>query len=108
MNNLKKLRQAKKLNQRELGALLNCTDVTISRYEAGERDIDSATIRRLCQIFGCTADYLLGLSSLPSPELSEEETALLLAWRSADDRARDMVRLALRPFVQEAGSSATA
>ena len=108
MNRLRQLRAEKQLRQADLAKLLNVTSMTISRYESGESDIDSATIRRLCQIFGCTADYLLGLSSLPSPELSEEETALLLAWRSADDRARDMVRLALRPFVQEAGSSETA
>ena len=108
MNNLRKLRYSKNMRQSDLAAMLNCTAITVSRYETGERDIDSATIRRLCQIFGCTADYLLGLSSLPSQELSEEETALLLAWRRADDRGRDMVRLALRPFVQEAGSSETA
>ena len=58
-------------------------------------------ICKLCDIFGCSADYLLGRSELASPELSEEETRLLLAWRRCDSRARDMVRLALDPFVEE-------
>lgn len=108
VNNLRELRKAKNLRQQDLAAALNVAPITVSRYETGDRDIDSETICRLCEIFGCTADYLLGRSSLPSPDLSEEETRLLLAWRRGDDRARDMVRLALDPFVQEAGSSETA
>lgn len=101
LNRIKDLRTAKGLSQQKLGKLLNCTDVTISRYELSQRDIDSETVCRLCEIFGCTADYLLGRSQLASTELSEEETRLLLAWRRSDSRARDMVRLALDPFVQE-------
>ena len=108
VNNLRELRKAKNMRQHDLAAALNVAPITVSRYETGDRDIDSETICRLCEIFGCTADYLLGRSPLPSQDLSEEETWLLLAWRRSDDRARDMVRLALAPFVQEAGSSETA
>lgn len=108
MNRLRELRTKKALKQGDLAVLLNCTAATVSKYELEQRGMDSETICRLCEIFGCTADYLLGRSSLPSPDLSEEETRLLLAWRRGDDRARDMVRLALDPFVQEAGSSETA
>ena len=108
MNRIKDLRVSIGLSQRDLGLSLNCTDVTVSRYETGQRDIDSETICKLCEIFGCSADYLLGRSALPTPELSEEEARLLQAYRRGDDRARDMVRLALAPFAQEAGSSETA
>lgn len=108
MNRIKDLRASRGLSQRNLGISLNCTDVTVSRYETGQRDIDSETICKLCEIFGCTADYLLGRSLLPTPELSDEEARLLQAYRRCDDRARDMVRLALAPFAQETGSSETA
>lgn len=108
VNNLRALRFSKDMRQSDLAKLLNCAPITVSRYETGERDIDSETICKLCEIFGCSADYLLGRSALPTPELSAEEAQLLQAWRHGDDRARDMVRLALAPFAQEAGSSATA
>ena len=108
MNRIKDLRASRGLSQRDLGISLNCTDVTVSRYETGQRDIDSETICKLCEIFGCTADYLLGRSVLPTSEISEEEARLLQAYRRCDDRARDMVRLALAPFAQETGSSETA
>ena len=101
MNRLKALRAARGLNQAQLGKMLNCTDVTISRYETGQRGLDSETIAKLCEIFACSADYLLGLSDLPRPELSDEEQLLLLAFRRADGRARELVRLALEPFSQD-------
>lgn len=107
MNRIKDLRLSAGMRQPDLAKLLNCTAVTVSRYEVGVRDIDSATICRLCEIFGCTADYLLGRSPLPSAELTPEEEQLLTAFRRGDDRARDMVRLALEPFREE-GSSAEA
>lgn len=108
VNKLKDLRVSACMKQSELAGLLSCTAVTVSRYELGQRDIDSATICRLCEIFGCTADYLLGRSVVQTAELTPEEEQLLTAFRRGDDRARDMVKLALSPFLQEAGSSATA
>ena len=108
MNKIRELRTSKSMSQSDLGAILNCAAITISRYETGQRDIDSTTIGRLCDVFGCTADYLLGRSELPTPEISAAEARLLQAYRRADSRARDMVDLALTPFAQEAGSSETA
>ncbi|MBR6353960.1 MAG: helix-turn-helix transcriptional regulator [Oscillospiraceae bacterium] len=107
MNRLKQLRAAQGLSQAKLGEMLNCTDVTVSRYETGQRDIDSATICKLCEIFGCSADYLLGRSDLPTGGPSEEEQALILAFRRADDRAREIVRLTLAPFIREATDAAS-
>lgn len=108
MNRIKDLRIKSNLKQTDLAQKLSCSPTTISNYEVGIRDIDSETINKLCEIFGCTADYLLGRSELQTPELSDEEIRLLQAYRRGDDRARDMVKLALDPFVQETGSSETA
>lgn len=101
MNKIKQLRLAKGMKQAELAYLLNCTTATVSKYELSQRDIDSMTINRLCDIFGCTADYLLGRSDLETPELTEDETRILRALRRCDDRAMDMVKTALRPFMEE-------
>ena len=107
MNRIKELRINSNMKQADLAAVLNCSRNAISNYETQTRDIDSVTICRLCDIFGCTADYLLGRSDLLTTELTPEESSLLLAWRRGDDRARDMVRLALEPFREEsAGETA--
>lgn len=106
MNRLRELRIEKGWRQSDLAAALNMKPQTVSHYEKGDRDIDSETICRLCDIFGCTADYLLGRSALVTNDLSEEEVELVLAFRNGDDRSREIVRLTLAPFT--AGDTAAA
>lgn len=73
MNRIKELRQAQGYTQGELGNLLNCTGMTISRYETGKNEPDTNTIARMCDIFNCTSDYLLGLSNEPTAQLPRGE-----------------------------------
>lgn len=108
MNRLRELRSARGWRQADLAEILSTKPQTVSRYEKGDRDMDSETICRLCDVFGCTADYLLGRSELPTNEISDEEAELVLAFRGADDRAREMVRLALAPFTGEATTAESA
>ena len=91
MNRIKDLRLSAHMKQRDLAELLKCTPVSVSRYETGERDPDIETILRLCDIFGCTADYLLGRSTRPDPELSPEEEQLLAAYANASDEIRENI-----------------
>lgn len=107
MNRIRELRLKNGWRQADLAERLNTKQQTVGHYETGYRDLDSATICRLCDIFGCTADYLLCRSELPSPELTPEEIALLQAFRRADDRARTVVHAALEPFweVEDAGKA---
>ena len=97
MNRIREMRLQKKMNQSELAAMINCTTATVSKYELEQRVIDAPTICALCEIFGCTADYLLGRSILPAAELTEEEAAILLAWRVAPDNIRAGIRALLAP-----------
>ena len=108
MNRIKELRLAQGMKQPDLASLLNCTAMTVSRYERGEADPDVTTILRLCDIFGCTADYLLGRSPLQSPELDPQEEAMLLAWRRATPEIRAIVETALSPYREDAHGSSTA
>ena len=85
MNRIRELRLSRNMKQSDLATILNCAPTAISKYELGQLDIGSAIICKLCEIFGCTADYLLGRSSLPTAELSEEESRLLQAYRRGDD-----------------------
>ena len=102
MNRIRDLRLQRSMNQAELAALLNCTTATVSKYELEQRSIDAPTILRLCEIFGCSADYLLGRSPLPSPELTTEEEELLLSWRRATPEIRAIIDAALAPYREEA------
>lgn len=102
VNRIRELRLLKGMQQEDLARLLSVTRVSISRYETGAHDIDSETILRLCEIFDCSADYLLGRSPLPSPELTPEEEDLLLSWRRATPEIRAIIDAALAPYREEA------
>ena len=64
-NRIRELRQREGWRQDDLAARLNTKRQTIGHYETGERGIDADTICQLCEIFGCTADFLLGRSASP-------------------------------------------
>lgn len=105
MNRLKEIRLSKGWSQAQLGKKLNCTDVTISRYETGQHSLSDEIIYKLCDIFNCTADYLIGRSPTGGLQLTPEEENVILALRQADSRAIEMVNVALAPFKQEESSS---
>ncbi len=59
MNRIRELRAEKGMKQSELAALLNCAPTAVSKWELEENGMDSRLIMRLCEIFDCSADYLL-------------------------------------------------
>ena len=59
------LRRAKKLTQREMAELLDCTVQHYQRMEYGKVNLPSTTLIFLADYFGVTADYLLGRTDQP-------------------------------------------
>ena len=84
MNRIKDLRLAAGMSQEDLGHRLNVGKGAVSRYELEQRQLDPATIHALCDLFGCTADYLLCRSDIKKPELTDDEFRLVEAFRAAD------------------------
>ena len=108
MNRIKELRMQYHMKQSDVAKLVNLSPSAISNYELGIREVDAPTICRLCEVFGCTADYLLGRSFVPSSELSVEEGALVAAWRKAPKEIRAIINTALAPYRENVTKSSTA
>lgn len=98
MNRIKEMRQARGWLQRDLERQLNLGHGNISKYEKEERSLTPDLICRLCDLFGCTSDYLLCRSASSAVTVSDEDAALLSAYHAADDRARAVVDLTLEPY----------
>jgi len=64
---IKNLRTERALYQKDVAAGCDVTTRAIRYYEAGERELPSSTITKLCLFFNVSADYLLGLDSEPRP-----------------------------------------
>ena len=50
------------LTQKDLGDMLNVSPQAVSKWENGQAEPDTATMKRLCGIFKITTDELLGLA----------------------------------------------
>ena len=59
---LKELRAEAGLSQKELANAIGAAQNTVSQWETGTRRLDDQTICKIALFFGCSADYLLGLS----------------------------------------------
>ena len=61
--NLRNLREAKRLKQSEVAAVLGTTQQVYSRYENGVNELPLRHLITLCSFYHVTADEILGISS---------------------------------------------
>ena len=72
-SNLIRLRSKAGMTQAELGAMLNYSDKSVSKWERGEAIPDAWVLTRLAEIFGVTVDFLLSEHDAWVPPDAEEE-----------------------------------
>jgi len=98
MNRIRELRQEKGWTQTQLGARVGMAKTTISGYEKGDHQVDPEMICKLCDLFGCTADYLLGRSLSPAPVMSSQDALVLEAYHALPPELRRAVDGILDPY----------
>lgn len=59
---IKSLRENRRVSQIDLAAVLGVSKSTVSMWETGRREPDSAMLVNIAQYFNCSVDYLLGRS----------------------------------------------
>lgn len=59
---LKELRKDSKLTQEQMAQYLEVDQSMITKLENGSRTLSVTMIDKICSLFGCTEDYLLGQS----------------------------------------------
>ena len=101
MNRIAELRQGMGMTQDELGKVLNVGKGAVSRYEQEKRQLTPETIYTLCDLFGCTSDYLLGRSFSPAPVISDADAELLQIYHALPLEIRRAVDGLLAPYRPE-------
>lgn len=92
MNRLKQLRDAAGMKQREVAAELGVARTAVAKYERGELDLNTGTIRLLCSLFQVSADYLLGFAS-------DYHIAMVRAYQAAPENIQTSIDILLRPYL---------
>ena len=94
---IRELRAEKKISQQDLSNQLFVSPQAISKWERDVATPNPEAIAKMAEIFGVSADYLLGRTDqkekLPteSGELSADELRLLNAYRAASGKRREAV-----------------
>ena len=93
---IKRLRQERGWDQKELADRVGITNATISRYETGTiKEISKLVIITLSQIFGVSELWLWDEDQEWPPRRRldpDEEATIVEAYRQADDRTRDIIK----------------
>jgi len=74
-NRLKALREARGLSRKTFAETMGVSYSTVSKYENGERFPDLDLLRKFAVYFDVSADYLLGLTPIPSAIAGDREDA---------------------------------
>ena len=102
MNRIRDLRQSMGWTQEDLATRMNTAKSVISRYETEKLGLDPVLINRFCDLFGCTADYLLGRSLSPAPVMSSQDAIVLEAYHALPPELRRAVDGILEPYREPA------
>lgn len=78
MNNLKKLRNEKKLTQEEIGKFLNISSTGYASWEKLRTEPDIKTLIKLADFYGVSIDYLVGRAN-------EDEIVKIINDTSSDE-----------------------
>ena len=74
---LTEMRKEKNLSQNELSKLIGVSVACINRWENDLRIPNIESLSMLCKFFECSADFLIGLEDLFSPDIRKQEKILL-------------------------------
>ena len=102
MNRLRELRIASGMTQKDLADKLRCVPTAISKYELEQLGMDSKIISKLCDIFGCTSDYLIGRSDVPYSAATDADAQLLQTYHALPLEIRRAVDGLMAPYRQAA------
>ena len=102
MNRIRELRQARGWRQQDLAEKMNTVKSVISRYELEQHAIDADDIAALCDIFGCTSDYLIGRSAVPYSVVTDADALLLQTYHALPLEIRRAVDGLMAPYRQAA------
>ena len=84
---LKELRKESKITQEQLAKYLNVDQSLVTKLENGSRSLNVSLIDKICSLFGCTEEYLIGES--------EEYIPLNFAFRSSGINEEDLESIAV-------------
>ena len=86
--NLRAIRKANGLTQKEVGQRIGVTSQAVCKWESNQNKPDMITSAKLCLVLGCTLDDLTGYETRP---LSDREREFVVLFRQVSPDVQDVV-----------------
>lgn len=96
--NLRRLMDDKNMLGKDLAAAIDTTPTTISRYVRLEREPSIELVYRISRYFGCTIDYLLGISDSRYDTLTPQSREIAELYTHATEEDRAVVDALLKKY----------
>lgn len=108
LENLRKLREAKGVSQKQLAEAVSVSQQSINKYENHNVEPDIATLIAIANFFNTSVDYLIGNSEIRRKievvhayDLSDSESALIDNYRRLSKRQRDSITLVIDNYLDK-------
>lgn len=88
---LRMLRAEYNLTQSDVANKLGITQQTYSKYENQTINMDSETIIKICDLYGVSSDYLLGIKEAPKAAKKKKT----VAYKASEDEIKTIVKKVL-------------
>ena len=98
MTRLRELLEENNVMQKDVAEAIGYLPKTFGNYVRGDRELDHAGICKVCDYFGCTADYLLGRTSARLPALTDEQDELVRTYEALPLAIRQAVDGLMAPY----------
>lgn len=95
--NIKSLREASGLTQKDLADRLNVTKAAVNNWESGANSPEIDTLMKICRIFNVSASAIAGVSE----DEESEARRFYMAYRRAPDDIRNAVEILLKVVIEE-------
>lgn len=86
-NRIRKYREEKGINQKQLAELIRVSEGRVSNWEQGINRPNADIIAEICRVLDVSPSLLLGVT-LSSDELSDDERTVIRAYRNKPDLQR--------------------
>ncbi|MCI6775124.1 MULTISPECIES: helix-turn-helix domain-containing protein [Methanobrevibacter] len=84
---LKELRTSQNINQSSIANYLGIDQSTLAKIESGKRSLNLTSLNKLCELYGCSRDYVIGKT--------DKYTPLNFAFRSKKVSVEDLEAIAV-------------
>ena len=99
MLRIKEAREARGWTQERLASEINTTQQTVQRWESGQTDPKSSTIKDISKALGITVSFIMNVNEDGEPlTLSSDERELLDCYRSLPAKGKHAVLAGLQDY----------